>query len=101
MMRKTITRTMCTSTVHAYTLSIVDGKPVAKELEPVVVMGKAKEKDALKVLKDKYGSTTAITVGKIQVEESTYEISVEDFVKYATKVEKGTTAKEEPETATN
>lgn len=87
-MRKTIVRTMSTSTIHAYMLEIVDGKPVAKDLEPLTVMGCAKEKDALKVLKDKYGKDNAITVGKIEVTENTYEISVDDFVKYAKKVEK-------------
>ena len=87
-MRKTIVRTMSTSTIYAYMLEVVDGKPVAKDLEPLTVMGSATEKDALKVLKDKYGKDNAITVGKIEVTENTYEISVDDFVKYAKKVEK-------------
>ena len=88
MMRNTITRTMATSTINAFKLSMVDGHPVVANLEPLVVMGKAREKDALKALKKVHGDLTGITVGSIEVSEDTYEISVEDFVKYATKVAK-------------
>lgn len=87
-MRKTIVRTMPTSTIHAYMLEVVDGKPVAKNLEPLTVMGNATEKAALKELKNVYGKENAITIGSITVEENTYEISVTDFVKYAKKIEK-------------
>lgn len=97
MMRKTICRTMATSTIKAYTLEMVDGLPVAKALDPVVIMGKAKEKDALKAVKDAY-DVTAVTIGEIQIEEATYEISVDDFMKYAKKVEK---TDEETETVEN
>ena len=86
MMRKTIVRTMATSTITAYTVEMVNGAPVAKALDPFVIMGKAKEKDALKAVKEKYG-TVAVTIGEIKVDEATYEISVDDFMKYATKVE--------------
>ncbi len=86
MMRKTIVRTMATSTINAFKLEIVNGKPEAKTLDPVTVMGKAKEKDAMKALKEKYGNLNGITIGSIDVSEDTYEISVEDFVKYAKKV---------------
>ena len=96
MMRKTIVRTMATSTITAYTIEMVDGKPEAKALDPVTVMGKAKEKDALKAIKEVHG-VTAVTIGEIQIDEATYEISVDDFVKYAKKVEKT----EETETVEN
>lgn len=89
-MRKSITRTMSTSTIKGFMLEIVEGNPVPKQLEPITVNGKVKEKDALKIFKDKYGKTSAITISSIDVEESTYEISVEDFVKYATKIEPAT-----------
>lgn len=85
MMRKTIVRTMATSTITAYTLEMKDGAPVAKALDPITIMGKAKEKDALKAVKEQYG-LTAVTIGEIKVEEATYEISVDDFMKYAKKV---------------
>lgn len=86
MMRKTITRTMATSTIKAYTLGMENGAPVAIALDPITVMGKAKEKDALKAIKEAYG-TNAVTIGEIKVEEATYEISVDDFMKHAKKVE--------------
>ena len=86
MMRKTICRTMATSTITAHRLTIVDGQPVVETLNPIVVMGKAKEKDALKAVKDVHGDLAGVTIGKIDVAEDTYEISVDDFVKYATKV---------------
>lgn len=94
MMRKTICRTMATSTITAHKLSIVDGKPVVETLEPIVVMGKAKEKDALKAVKDAHGDLTGITIGSIDVAEDTYEISVDDFMKYATKVTNGSEGSE-------
>lgn len=94
MMRNTITRTMATSTINAYKLSIADGKPVIENLDPVVIMGKAKEKDAMKALKKVHGDLSGITIGSIDVAEDTYEISVEDFVKYATKVSEGSEASE-------
>lgn len=102
MMRKTIVRTMATSTITAYTLEMKDGAPVAKALDPIVIMGKAKEKDALKAVKEKFG-LTAVTIGEIKVEEATYEISVDDFMKYAKKVDKDATEKvdEEAETVEN
>lgn len=85
MMRNTITRTLATSEITGYTLEIVDGKPQVKELEKITIAGKAKEKDALKALKKVYGDVKGLTVGSIETSEAVYEISVEDFVKYATK----------------
>lgn len=96
MMRKTICRTMATSTITAFTVEMQNGQPVAKALDPVVVMGKAKEKDALKAIKDAHG-TSAVTIGEIKVEEATYEISVDDFMKYAKRVDKATEETENEE----
>ena len=97
MMRKTIVRTMSTSTINAFMLNMVDGKPVVENLEPLTVMGKATEKDALKALKEKYGKNASVTVGLIEVQEDTYEISVEDFLKHAHKVAKGSEGSETEE----
>lgn len=88
MMRKTIVRTMATSTIHAFKLTVENGQPKIENLEPLVVMGKANEKEALKALKDKYGKNAPLTIANIHVQEDTYEISVDDFVKYAKKVQK-------------
>lgn len=94
MIRKTITRTMATSTVNAFTLKVVEGKPVVENLDPVTVAGKLTEVSALKVMKEKHGKDTPVTIASIQVEESLYEITVEDFMKYAKKVEKDEAKKE-------
>lgn len=97
-MRKVIQRTMITSTVNAFKLEVVDGQPKTEQLEPLTVTGKVTEKVALKLLKNKYGKATAITVSSIEEKEDVYEISVEDFMKYAHKVEPNTA---ETETETN
>lgn len=98
MMRNTITRTMATSTIYAYRLAVKDGKPEVESLEPLTIGGKATMKDAEKALRKVYGKDAALTVNKIDVAEDLYEISVEDFMKYAKKVEKKT---EEPEPKAN
>lgn len=104
MMRKTIVRTMATSTINAFKLTVKDGKPEIENLEPLTVMGKATEKEALKALKDKYGKNEPVQVANIDIQEDTYEISVDDFVKYAKKIQKGSegfeTNSEDSETAT-
>lgn len=87
MMRKTIVRTMATSEITAFKLAMIDGQPVATPLEPVTVMGEANEKEATKAIKERYGKNSLITIGEIKVTKDTYEISVEDFLKYAKKVE--------------
>lgn len=93
MMRNTITRTMATSKIHAVMLTMNEDKPEVKELPVMVIGGKATVKDAEKALRKEHGKNAPITVTKIEVNEDVYEISVEDFMKYAKKVEKAT---EEP-----
>lgn len=87
-MRKTIVRTIPVSKIKGYTVRVENGKPVAEELEPVIVVGKANDKEALKALQAEYGKGKAITVGEIEVSEDTYEITVSDFIAHATKVTK-------------
>lgn len=87
-MRKNIVRTMVTSKISAYMLSIDNGIPKIDNLEPLFVMGKATEKDALKGLRDKYGKHAPVQIASIEYEENTYKISVEDFLKYAVLVPK-------------
>ena len=95
MMRKTIVRTMSTSTINAFKLTVENGQPKVENLEPLTVMGKATDKEALKALKDKYGKNAPVTIASIDVQEETYEISVDDFMKYATKIEKGSESSED------
>ena len=88
---------MATSTINAFKLTIENGQPKVENLEPLVVMGKATEKEALKALKEKYGKNAPVTIASIEVQEDTYEISVEDFVKHAKKVDKKTVEQENEE----
>lgn len=86
MMRKSITRTMATSTIHSVMLTMENDQPKVEKLEPVVVTGKATEETALKTLKSIHGKNAPVSVTKIETSEDVYEISVEDFLKYATKI---------------
>lgn len=88
MMRSTITRTLSVSEITAFKLTMEDGAPKVETLPVIVVAGKANERDAMKVIRKQYGADANITVGKIDIHEDLYEITVEDFMKYATKVEK-------------
>lgn len=105
MMRKTIVRTMATSTINAFKLTIENGQPKVENLEPLTVMGKATEKEGVKALKEKYGKNAPVTIASIDITEDTYEISVEDFLKYAKKVTKDSepseTDSEDSETTEN
>lgn len=83
MMRTTITRTLATSEVTGFKVRVTDGTPSVETLPTITIAGKAKEKDALKALKKAYGD--GVTVGSIKIDESVYEISVDDFIKYAKK----------------
>lgn len=86
---------MATSTIKAFKLTLEEGQPKVETLEPITIMGKANQKDALKAVKEKYGKDASITVGEITVEENTYEISVDDFIKHAKKVKTEATETEE------
>lgn len=88
MMRNTITRTMATSVVHAFRMVVKEGKPEVETLPPMTIGGKASKEDAEKALRKKYGKSVPVVVSKIDIQEDLYEISVENFMKYAKKVEK-------------
>ena len=88
MMRNTITRTLAVSEITAYKLTIEDGQPKADALPTITVPGKASQKEAIKAVQKVYGKDAAVTVGNIVVHEDVYEISVDDFMKYAKKVDK-------------
>jgi hypothetical protein len=92
-MRKTIVRSIVASTVKSSNVSFVKGQPVIVENAPIVVNGKIDEKQALKEVRKTYGETAQIT--EITEVNDVYEISVEDFMKYATKVDPKDVEKEE------
>lgn len=87
-MRNAITRTMIESVIHACVVKVVDGTPVTETLEPVTVMGKITEDKAIKVVAKTYGKSNGLAIVKIEENEVKYEISVDDFMKHAKKIEK-------------
>lgn len=87
MMRNTITRTIETSRIYFMGVEVVDGKPTFKEYSPLEVNGHHTMETADKLLKKCYKGNKLI-VTNIEYIEQLYEISVEDFIKYATPVEK-------------
>lgn len=95
MMRNTITRTLTTSVIKGFKLTMKEGQPIVEELTPIYAQGKLNEKQALKQLHKAYGKSSSITVGTVEEVNDTYEITVEDFMKYAKKVEKETTTEEQ------
>lgn len=88
MMRKTITRTLTRATVTGYTVEMTNGKPDVKPLDPVTAWGKLTDSEAEKVLLTAYGKDAKPIVGGVEYTDETYEISIDDFVSLATKIEK-------------
>ncbi|MBQ8168675.1 hypothetical protein IJZ97_04580 [bacterium] len=88
MMRSAITRTLAVSEITAHALTMKDGVPTVENLHIVNVPGKVSEKEAIKIIRNQYGKDFSVTIGNITTTEDTYEISVEDFMKYARKVSK-------------
>ena len=87
MMRKHITRTLTRSTVTAYAVKMIEGKPEVEALEPVTVWGTPTDKEALKAVKEAHGDMSGITVGDITSVEETYRVTISDFVAIAERVE--------------
>lgn len=83
-MRKVITRTITATTIESARVIFEMGTPVAKENPAITVNGIIAEDKALKEVRKAYGENTQVT--NIVVVDDIYEISVDDFIKYATKV---------------
>ncbi len=84
-MRKTIERTITATTIESANVTFEKGKPVIKNNEPLTVNGNITEDKALKEVRKAYGEMAQVT--SLAVIDDRYEISVEDFIKYATKIE--------------
>lgn len=84
-MRKTIVRTITATTIESAKITFEKGKPVCTVNAPIIVNGVIAEDKALKEVRKTYGETSQVT--NIVSVDAVYEISVEDFIKYATKVE--------------
>lgn len=93
-MRKTIVRSITETTVKSAVITFVKGQPIAKENKPIVVNGVIGEDKALKEVRKAYGETAYVT--EINSIDNVYEISVEDFIKYA-KIVEAPTAEQQQE----
>ena len=94
MVRKTITRTLVTTTIRAVALNVVDGSPVVENLEPVTVVGKPNTNEAIKAVREVYGKEKNVSIMGMDSESAVYEISVSDFLKLAKRTENQTEEKE-------
>ncbi len=97
MMRSTITRTLAVSEITAHVVTMKDGQPTIDTIHIVNVPGKVSEKEAMRIIRNQYGKEISATIGNISTQEDTYEISVDDFMKYAKKVVKESDATETAE----
>jgi len=84
-MRTTITRTITATTIKSANVTFVKGVPTVTENLPLTINGIVAEDKALKEVRKVYGATAQVT-DTMEVND-VYEISVDDFIKYATKVE--------------
>jgi len=84
-MRKTIVRTITATTIESANVTFEKGKPVVKNNDPLTVNGVIAEDKALKEVRKAYGVTASVT--NISSIDATYEISVDDFIKHAKKIE--------------
>jgi hypothetical protein len=94
MSRKTIIRTITATTIKSANMGFVKGLPVVTENKDIVVNGTIEESKALKEIRKTYGENAQIV--EITAIDAVYEITVEDFIKYATKVEPTVEEKAEP-----
>jgi hypothetical protein len=84
-MRKTIVRTITASTIESVIVKFEKGKPVVTANPPITLNGIVTEDKAMKEVRKAYGATAQVT--EIKSVDAVYEISVEDFMKNAKKVE--------------
>lgn len=87
-MRKTIVRTITATTIESANVKFEKGAPVVVANAPITVNGNIEEDKALKVVRKAYGESAQVTA--ITQVDDVYEISVENFMKHAKKVEKPT-----------
>lgn len=89
-MRKTIERCIASTQVKSGKITFVKGQPVITNETITIFNGTLTDEKALKEIQKLYGST-AVVIEKTEVNDR-YEISVEDFMKYATKIVDATPA---------
>lgn len=82
-MRKKMTKEITHTTVLVAKIGQdVNGLPVAEHLPELVLIGNVSAEKAQKAASKKYGSNASVF--KVEATTETYEMDVEDFLKYAT-----------------
>lgn len=89
-MRTTITRRIAQTTIHPVKVTFENGAPKTEPIEPIIVHGEITPEQAKRIVNKKFGKDGNVVVAKMVSEEKQYEISVDDFVKYAKVVEEKT-----------
>ena len=87
-MRNTITRTITTATIKTATVRMDNGEIKAIANPDITAHGNIDMDTAQKIARKKYGKNNNVVVLEIVHTDDEYEISVDDFIKYATKIEK-------------
>ena len=83
-----ITRTLATSTIHYSEVIVENGVPAFKPCpDEIIPMSVGDSEKALSCLKKKYGTAKTFVVTSVEETKAKYEMSLDDFVKYATVVQ--------------
>lgn len=83
-----ITRTLEVTEISYLEAVVKDGTPALEPREPEKVFGNVEDKaKAAQLLNKKYGSDKTFLVTGLEVSQGKYEISIEDFLAHAKKVE--------------
>lgn len=88
MVRKMMTKEVTKTIVKLAIMELVDGRPVARELEDETILGNVSQESAQKTLNKKHGQP--VTVFGVEADTTTYEMPVETFLQYATVKEPAT-----------
>lgn len=87
-MKATIKRTLTESTINAYSVKIQEnGEPAVTKLNPVTLFGKVSKVEAQKEMERVNPNSDSIMISSIEEKEVQYEITIEDFVKNAKRIE--------------
>ena len=86
-MRTTITRRIAQTTIYPVKVTFENGEPKTEPIDTIIVHGEITPEQAKRIVNKKFGKDGNVVVAKMVSEEKQYEISVDDFVKYAKVVE--------------
>jgi Histone-like Protein p6 len=82
MSRKMMTKEVTSTNVQIAKMELVDGQPVAKPLDPVVLIGNRTLESAQKEVNKMFKGEN-VTVFNVEAETVTYEMEVSEFIKLA------------------